>query len=109
MRAKPPENETPEQKFVRTAGVRVSNVVEACELLIRLGVDVPSDEFAQQAFEAVDASVARFKESWKSKKGTDRKRLFSFEVPVQNPNQIPIPQTASPVQAVKPVPATGKK
>lgn len=106
MRIKPPEGETPAERFIRVAGLRVSNVVEALELLVPLGKDVPSDAFTEQAFKAIDDALVRARNAWATKQGTDRKRSFAFgTVTAANPNQTVIPNTVPQAAPAKPVAA----
>jgi hypothetical protein len=88
-KTKAPEGETPQQKFVRVAGLRVSNLVQGLELLGQLGSDVPDPTMTEQAFGAIQGAVDKAKGAWTAKASVNRKRVFSFE-----DKQTEIPHTA---------------
>jgi hypothetical protein len=93
---KAPDGETPEQRFTRTAGTRVSNIVLSLEVLANQGHEVPSDEYTELAFGTIQASVDKAKLAWKAKTPAARRVAFSFATPAVNPNQTSIPVTQTP-------------
>jgi hypothetical protein len=86
---KAPEGETKEERFIRIAGLRTSNVVDALELLGQMGADVPSAEFTVQAFSAIRIAVDKAERAWKDRDTAAKRRAFTF-----SSNQAELPHTS---------------
>lgn len=96
---KAPEGETPQQKFERVAGVRVSNIVSALDMLAGMGADVPSDAHRDGAFTAIQVAFDRALGAWNAKKPAAKKRLFTFGA---DPKQEQLPHTQPQQQKAAP-------
>lgn len=89
-RQKAPEGETPEQRFIRVAGLRVSNLVQGLEILGSQGGEVPNREYSDQAFAAIQGAVDKARVMWNEKQSAAKRRSFEFQA-----SQATLPHTAT--------------
>ena len=102
-RPKAPEGETPEARFIRLGSIRISRAIEVLDSLAKLGENVPSQEYVDDAFAAIQASVDKARMHWSNRVKTEKVRAFSFASGA--PAQAPLPAVS---QSPTPAPAANK-